>query len=40
MIGKTLSELAIDGRTDVDLSPFSIERPILKEKHPARSYMV
>lgn len=40
LIGRTLSELAIDGRTDVDLAPFSIERPILKEKHPARSYMV
>jgi sarcosine oxidase len=40
LIGRTLSELAIDGRTDVDLEPFSIERPILKEKHPARSYMV
>jgi sarcosine oxidase len=40
LIGRTLSELAIDGRTDVDLGPFSIERPILKEKHPARSYMV
>jgi sarcosine oxidase len=40
LIGRTLSELAIDGRTDVALEPFSIERPILKEKHPARSYMV
>jgi sarcosine oxidase len=40
VIGKTLSELAIDGRTDVDLSPFSIERPILREKNPARSYMM
>ena len=40
LIGRTLAELAIDGRTDVALEPFSIERPILKEKHPARSYMV
>ena len=40
VIGKTLSELALDGQTDVDLSPFSIDRPILKEKNPARSYMV
>ncbi|MGH7632044.1 MAG: N-methyl-L-tryptophan oxidase [Gemmatimonadales bacterium] len=40
LIGKTLSELALDGRTDTDLGPFSIERPILKEKNPARSYMV
>jgi sarcosine oxidase len=40
VIGKTLSELALDGTTDVDLQPFSIDRPILKEKHPPRSYMV
>ncbi|HET8624111.1 MAG TPA: N-methyl-L-tryptophan oxidase [Gemmatimonadales bacterium] len=40
IIGRTLSELAIDGRTGVDLTPFSIQRPILKEKNPARSYMV
>jgi len=40
VIGKTLAELAISGRTDADLTPFSIERPILKEKNPAKSYMV
>ena len=40
VIGKTLSELAIEGRTEVNLAPFTIERPILKEKHPAKSYMV
>jgi sarcosine oxidase len=40
VIGRILAELAIDGRTDVDLAPFSIERPILKEKSPARTYMV
>ncbi len=40
LIGKTLSELALDGSTEVDLGPFSIARPILKEKTPARSYLV
>jgi sarcosine oxidase len=40
VIGKTLSELAIDGRTQVALAPFTIDRPILKEKNPTRSYMV
>ncbi len=40
VIGRVLSELALDGRTPSDLSAFSIERPILKEKNPARSYMV
>ncbi len=40
LIGRTLAELAIDGRAEADLSPFSIERPILKEKEPRKSYMV
>jgi sarcosine oxidase len=40
VIGKTLAELAVDGRTEVNLHPFSIERPILKQRNPARSYMV
>jgi sarcosine oxidase len=40
VIGKTLAELAIDGRTDIDLKPFSIDRAILKERNPVRSYMV
>ena len=40
VIGKTLAELAIDGRTDIDLTPFAIDRAILKERNPVRSYMV
>jgi len=40
LIGKTLAELAREGRSAADISPFSIERPILKEKNPPRSYMV
>jgi sarcosine oxidase len=40
LIGRTLADLAIDGRTDVDLQPFTIGRPILQEKNPPRSYMV
>jgi len=40
VIGRILSELALDGRTPSDLSAFSIARPILKEKNPAKSYMV
>ena len=40
VIGRILSELAIDGRTRSNISPFSIERPILREKNPAKSYMV
>lgn len=39
VIGRTLSELAIDGRTPVDLAPFTLERPILKMKNPPKNYM-
>jgi sarcosine oxidase len=40
VIGRILSELALQGRTPSNLEPFSINRPILKEKNPLRSYMV
>lgn len=40
VIGRILSELAIEGKTPSDLTPFSLSRPILGEKNPARSYMV
>ena len=39
LIGKILSELAIDGQTDSDISHFSIKRPILKEKNPPKNFM-
>jgi sarcosine oxidase len=40
VIGRILSELALDGSTPSDISGFSIERPILRERNPVRSYMV
>ncbi len=40
VIGRILSEIALVGSTPTDLGPFSITRPILREKNPARSYMV
>ncbi|MGH7536167.1 MAG: N-methyl-L-tryptophan oxidase [Gemmatimonadales bacterium] len=40
LIGRILSELAIDGRTDRDLTPFRIDRPILRMENPPRNYMV
>jgi len=40
VIGRILSELATDGRSPIDLRPFSIERPILKDRNPPRLYMV
>lgn len=40
VIGRILSELAIHGRTPSDIGPFGIERPILRETNPQKSYMV
>ena len=40
LIGRILSELAIDGRTDHDIEPFRIDRPILRLENPVRNYMV
>jgi sarcosine oxidase len=40
LIGRILSELAIDGRSAHDLSPFRIDRPILRLDDPPRNYMV
>jgi sarcosine oxidase len=39
LIGKILSELAIDGRTESDISQFKISRPVLKEKNPPKNFM-
>jgi monomeric sarcosine oxidase len=39
LIGKILSELAIDGQTESDISQFKITRPILKEKNPPKNFM-
>ena len=40
MIGRILSELAIDGRTSSDIAAFGMERAILKMEHPPVTYMV
>lgn len=40
VIGRILSELALEGKTPSDLSGFSLSRPILQQKDPSRSYMV
>jgi sarcosine oxidase len=40
LIGRILSELAIDGQSARDLAPFRIDRPILQMKDPPRNYMV
>jgi sarcosine oxidase len=40
LIGRILSELALDGRTARDLSQFRIDRPILQLENPPINYMV
>ena len=40
VIGRVLSELAIDGRTDSDISAFEIDRRILTLANPPRTFMV
>jgi sarcosine oxidase len=40
VIGRTLAELALDGRTPANIGDFSIERPILHMEAPPKTYMV
>lgn len=40
ILGKILADLAIDGTTSLDISPFDPGRPILGESDPTRTYMV
>jgi sarcosine oxidase len=40
IIGKALSELAIDGVSNSDLQHFKIDRPILKEENPPKSFLI
>ncbi|HXW51673.1 MAG TPA: N-methyl-L-tryptophan oxidase [Candidatus Acidoferrales bacterium] len=40
VIGKTLSELLLDGQTPADISGFKIDRPILAQTDPPKTYMV
>jgi sarcosine oxidase len=40
LFGKILSELAIDGKTDLDISPFSITRPILTDPNPKKNFLL
>ena len=39
-LGRILSELALDRRTAADLSRFHIDRPILQEENPPRSFFI
>ncbi|MEM8860536.1 MAG: N-methyl-L-tryptophan oxidase [Chloroflexota bacterium] len=39
-LGRMLSELALDGSTPHDISPFAFDRPILFEENPVKSFMI
>jgi sarcosine oxidase len=39
-LGQVLSELALDGRTDADISAFAIDRPILTMDNPPKSFTI
>ncbi len=40
LLGRVLIDLALDGETDVNISPFAADRAILGEEDPMRTYMV
>jgi sarcosine oxidase len=40
LIGRVLSELAMDGSTESNLEPFRIDRAILQLANPPKNYMV
>jgi len=40
VVGKILAELAVDGRTGHELTPFRIDRAILQLENPPKHYMV
>jgi len=40
LVGRILSELAIDGRTPHDIEPFRVDRAILQLTNPPVNYMV
>lgn len=39
LIGRILSDLALDGATAYDIAPFFIDRPILLEENPVTNFM-
>ncbi|HEX9863950.1 MAG TPA: N-methyl-L-tryptophan oxidase [Acidimicrobiia bacterium] len=40
LLGRVLTDLALDGVTRHDISALAADRPILQERNPARAYMV
>jgi sarcosine oxidase len=40
LLGRALSDLALEGTTPYDISALTADRPVLRERNPARTYMV
>ncbi|MEO9169712.1 MAG: N-methyl-L-tryptophan oxidase [Candidatus Baltobacteraceae bacterium] len=40
VIGRILSELALEGKTESDIAEFTLQRPILQMAEPPKTYMV
>ena len=40
LFGQILEELAIDGTSSVDIGPFAIDRPVLKESAPRKTFLI
>ncbi|MBV9102872.1 MAG: N-methyl-L-tryptophan oxidase [Candidatus Eremiobacteraeota bacterium] len=40
LIGRVLAELSVEGKTSLDLAPFSFDRPILHMSQPPKNYLV
>src|SRR5438105_12532703 len=39
LIGRILSDLALDGRTDYNIAPFAVDRPILALADPPKTFL-
>jgi sarcosine oxidase len=39
IIGRLLSDIAIDGKSTFDLAPFAIDRPILTMENPPKNFL-
>ena len=40
LIGRILSDLAVDGRTEYDIAPFAVDRPILQLAEPPSNFLL
>lgn len=40
LIGRVLSDLAVEGRTEYNIAPFSVDRPLLQMEHPPTNFLL